>query len=135
GKQRCRCNAVRHGLTAETVVGALEDAEDYKTFELLLPTTMPSRPWSGNSYCDWPAFCGACAARQLLKPACSKAKQANRVGSTSPAKFPQALKRLFVPCSDGLTQAVSTQIQRRTAAHTDPSNGCASHQRTRALLF
>ena len=31
GKQRSRCNAVRHGLTAETVIGALEDAEDYKT--------------------------------------------------------------------------------------------------------
>jgi hypothetical protein len=28
-----RCNAVRHGLTAETVIGALEDAEDYKAFE------------------------------------------------------------------------------------------------------
>ena len=33
GKQASRCNAVRHGLTAETVIGALEDAEDYKTFE------------------------------------------------------------------------------------------------------
>lgn len=33
GKQTARCNAVRHGLTAETVIGALEDADDYKAFE------------------------------------------------------------------------------------------------------
>ena len=33
GKLQSRCNAVRHGLTAETVIGALEDAEDYKAFQ------------------------------------------------------------------------------------------------------
>src|SRR5215813_7337161 len=33
GKQASRRNAVRHGLTAETVISALEDAEDYKAFE------------------------------------------------------------------------------------------------------
>src|SRR5580693_3754072 len=33
GKQRSRCNAVRHGLMAETVIGALEDAEDYDDFQ------------------------------------------------------------------------------------------------------
>jgi hypothetical protein len=36
GKQASRCNAVRHGLTAETVIGVLEDAEDYKGFELAI---------------------------------------------------------------------------------------------------
>jgi hypothetical protein len=36
GKQASRCNAIRHGLTAETVISALEDAEDYKAFELAI---------------------------------------------------------------------------------------------------
>ena len=33
GKRASRRNAVRHGLTAETVISALEDAEVYKAFE------------------------------------------------------------------------------------------------------
>jgi hypothetical protein len=33
GKERSRRNAVRHGLTAETVIAALEDAEDYEAFQ------------------------------------------------------------------------------------------------------
>jgi hypothetical protein len=33
GKRRSRLNAIRHTLTAETVVGALEDAADYEAFE------------------------------------------------------------------------------------------------------
>ena len=33
GKQNASQNAVRHGLTAETVIAPLEDPEDYKAFE------------------------------------------------------------------------------------------------------
>ena len=33
GKEHSRCNAVRHGLTAETIIADLEDAADYQAFE------------------------------------------------------------------------------------------------------
>jgi hypothetical protein len=33
GKRISRRNALRHGLTAETVIDSLEDSEDYRGFE------------------------------------------------------------------------------------------------------
>jgi hypothetical protein len=33
GKRRSRCNAIRHGLTAQTVIVGLEDPQDYESFE------------------------------------------------------------------------------------------------------
>jgi hypothetical protein len=63
------CNAVRHGLTAETVIGALEDAEDYQAFEAAIIADYDAQSACGISFCDQPVCCGDCAARQQSKPA------------------------------------------------------------------
>jgi hypothetical protein len=43
GKQRSRCKAVSHGLTAETVIGALEDAEDYNAFQAAVAASFDAK--------------------------------------------------------------------------------------------
>jgi hypothetical protein len=43
GKKRSRCNAMRHGLTAETVIQFLEDEQDYKEFELSVTSDFDAR--------------------------------------------------------------------------------------------
>src|SRR5215472_1461098 len=43
GKQHSRSNAMRHGLTAETVIRFLEDEQDYKEFELSVTSDFDAR--------------------------------------------------------------------------------------------
>ena len=43
GKKKSRRNAVRHGLTAETVIDTLEDAEDYAAFEMAVTSNYDAR--------------------------------------------------------------------------------------------
>jgi hypothetical protein len=122
GKQRSRCNAVRHGLTAETVIGALEDAKDYKAFEAVIITDYDAQSAvERNWYCDWPASYGGCAARPQWKLDYSRFRLVTRVGSSSGAKFAK------VRCSDKPSQAISTWIPHNLATQTNmktynPSN-------------
>jgi hypothetical protein len=43
GKRKSRRNALRHGLTAETVIDALESAEDYAAFEMAVTSDYDAR--------------------------------------------------------------------------------------------
>ena len=64
GKQHSRCNAVRHGLTAETVIGALEDAEDYQAFEAAIIADYDAQSAVERE----PVCCGGSAAPDIGHP-------------------------------------------------------------------
>jgi hypothetical protein len=75
GKQRSRCNAVRHGLMAETVIGALEDAEDYQAFEAAITTDYDAQSAIERELVlRWRASSGGCAGPRQSKPGCSKSR-------------------------------------------------------------
>jgi len=102
GKQSSRRNAIRHGLTAETVIGAMGDAEDYKAFEAAVIADYDAQS-SANLYCDSPVSCGGCVARRRWKPVYSKFKPTicRTIGKI--ADFYRILATLFIPCFDELS--------------------------------
>jgi hypothetical protein len=71
GKQRSRGNALRHGLTAETVIGTLEDAHDYKAFEAAVAADFDAHLRLNESWsCGLRDCYGDCAARRASKSVC-----------------------------------------------------------------
>ena len=65
GKQRSSRNAVRHGLTAETIIEPLEDAEDYGAFEEAIAASFdPETAVERELICGSPVRCGGCGGRR-----------------------------------------------------------------------
>jgi hypothetical protein len=114
GKQRSRCNAIRHGLTAETVIGALEDAEDYKAFEAAI-------------IADYDAQ--SAVERELVLRLASLLWRLRRRATTMETRLFEiqadhlsGFRQAIHPASDsmrrsgGLTRSVSTAIRNRTVS-------------------
>jgi hypothetical protein len=71
-KRRSRRNALRHGLTAETVIDGLEDSEDYFAFEAAVIADYDARTASSASwYCGWPRCFGGYGESFRSRPICS----------------------------------------------------------------
>jgi hypothetical protein len=72
GKHRSRRNAIRHGLCAETVVGTLEDIDDYRGFEAAIrhrycgASAEPPRS-KPTFFSPRPRSCGVIASRGAIR--------------------------------------------------------------------
>jgi hypothetical protein len=106
GKQVSRCNALRHGLTAETVIGALEDAEDYKAFEAAIIADYDAQS-AVERELVLRQFYGGCGARRRWKPVYSKFRPITSMTVGKTANFNRILGTLFIPCFDELTLTVT----------------------------
>ena len=75
GKQRSRQNAWRHGLSAETVITALENAADYEAFEASIALDHQPRSATERELLSRLAsVLWRCADRPPSRPACSRSR-------------------------------------------------------------
>jgi hypothetical protein len=133
GKRRSRRNAIRHGLTAETVIDVLEDPAAYKAlqraiyadyrprtnFELELVARLVSLLWRLRRAIAIESGLMGIQARLLRKGSAGKAQSANDTLSQFYALVP-ALSPRSHTLSDQAARALSTS-QEETAAGTDVS--------------
>ena len=116
GKHRSRCNAVRHGLTAETVISALEDAEDYKAFEAAIIAD-----YDAQSAVERELVLRLASLLWRLRRATTMETglfefQADQLSEFRQARqlHPDSRKGRSMHCSGGLSRPVSTAIRHRT---------------------
>ena len=120
GKQRSRCNAVRHGLTAETVIGALEDAEDYKAFEAAIIAD-----YDAQSAVERELVLRLASLLWRLRRATTMETGLFEIQADHLREFRQAAelnqsrRKLSMQCSGGLILSMPTPIEHRTASQTE----------------
>jgi hypothetical protein len=130
GKQRSRCNAVRHGLTAETVIGALEDAEDYKAFEAAIIAD-----YDAQSAVERELVLRLANLLWRLRRATTMETGLFEIQAACLREFrqgrqTQSRRKLSMQGSDGLILPMPTPIEHRTASQTERKPG-----RARGLLI
>ena len=116
GKRRSRCNAVRHGLTAETVIGALEDAEDCKAFEAAVIADYDAHSTVERELVLRLAKLsyGGFAVPRQWKQACSTSRLTTRVNSGATLK--QRRRKLSIPRLGWPHSVDADPIEYRTAS-------------------
>ena len=102
GKRTSRQNALRHGLTAETVIDALEDAEDYAAFEMAVtrPTMTRNRLSRESSCSDWRACYGGCVAPPPSRAACSRSRRNICCNFDNGDRLIRSARRLSTACTE-----------------------------------
>jgi hypothetical protein len=119
GKQRSRCNAVRHGLTAETVISALEDADDYKAFEAAI-----TADYDAQSAVERELVLRLASLLWRLRRATTmetglfEIQADHQSGMKQPVKLTQLLDRSFMPSSGELTRAKLVTVRGHTTSRT-----------------
>jgi hypothetical protein len=141
GKQRSRCNAVRHGLTAETVIGALEDAEDYKTFEAAIIADYDAQSAVERELVlRLGSLLWRLRRATAIETGLFESQADQRGGLNQPHQVPPSSRdvvcALFGRADSGSFDPDPASHGRAYGPGDVPvKNGCASDQRTRALLF
>jgi len=92
GKERSRCNAIRHGLTAETVIVGFEDADDYESFEAIVIADYDAR---------------SAVERELVLRLASVLWRLRRATGIETALFESAIKQVGQEISNRATADVS----------------------------
>jgi len=112
GKLRSRRNAVRHGLTAQTVIGALEDAADYSAFEAAVMADYDAQ---------------SAVERELVLRLASLLWRIRRATTIESGLFEIQAKQLREFRSDGQNDRASDELVHRSFARGDSSEGDLDH--------